>query len=461
MAFKSFIVTDLSYGDAGKGSTVDYLSRKYESNVVVRFNGASQAAHNVITPEGTHHVFSQFGSGSFNHKSKTFLSKYMLINPLNMLNEANHLIGLGISDIWEKTFVDRACIIITPWHEATNRLKEVLRDKHKHGSCGHGIGEAVKDSLEFPELTIRVRDLAIRKNRKFLISKLKAVRAHKLKELRDLEVIYKCEIDALSADIFTSDSYINKIIDGYFEWSSKINFSDIFTLANISNKVDAIIFEGSQGVLLDEYYGFHPYTTWSTTTSENALKLLNEIDFEGENTKLGLIRAYTTRHGAGPFVTQDDKMTEKIIERHNTLGTWQGAFRIGWLDLIAHKYAIEANGGIDALVVSGLDQITDFKELKVCTSYGIDNEFIDTGLFNQLINKNAFEMKLGGKYDLNAREKLAIALDSVTPNYERIYGSPVERINTLLNRCEQILNSKVLIKSYGPTASDKTTNGVF
>lgn len=458
MANKSYIITDLSYGDAGKGSTVDYLARQFKSSVVVRFNGASQAAHNVITPEGTHHVYAQFGSGSFTFNSKTFLSKYMLINPLNMVNEANHLISLGLTNIWDNTFVDRGCVVITPWHEATNRLKEVLRDKDRHGSCGHGIGEAVKDSLENPELTIRVRDLTHYRNRNMLFKKLKAVRAHKFSELRDLESLYNCSIEALKSDIFISDSYINEIIDGYFAWSDKVNFGDVFTLANLANNSEAIIFEGSQGVLLDEYYGFHPYTTWSTTTSENAMKLLNEIEFDGENKKLGLIRAYTTRHGAGPFVTQDDSISKVIYEQHNTLGNWQGAFRMGWLDLVAHKYAIEANGGIDALVVSGLDQITELDDMKVCTSYDVNEEFVETGLFTR--TDNGFDMKLGSKYDLNSREKLAIALDSVIPNYEYIYGSPIDRLNKLISYCEQILKSNVVLKSYGPTSADKVSNGI-
>ena len=458
MANKAFIVTDLSYGDAGKGSTVDYLARQYDTSVVVRFNGASQAAHNVITPDGVHHVFSQFGSGSFSNGSKTFLSKYMLINPLNMLNEASHLIYLGMHDIWERTYIDRNCIVIMPWHEATNRIKEVLRNKNRHGSCGHGLGEAVSDNQTHPELTIRVNDLQ-NNNPKSLIEKIIDIRNKKYNELKDLESIYNCKIEALYSELFASNVYIENLISKYNEWVSKINIVATHALVDISSSVETIIFEGSQGVLLDENWGFHPHTTWSNTTSDNAFEIVDDIGFDSEVIKLGLIRAYTTRHGAGPFVTQDNSLNDYIIEKHNSVGSFQGTFRKGWLDLVAHKYAIEANGGIDALVISGLDQISEIENIKVCTSYSLPEEIIALKMF-QRVHKYGHEIRLGDKYDLNSREKLTITLNSAVPNYQEFsisqHQSQSIREESILGLISDRLDSKILLKSYGPSATNKT-----
>jgi adenylosuccinate synthase len=130
MERQAVIVTDLGYGDAGKETMVDYLVRQGpedESAVVVRYNGGPQAAHNVVTADGRRHTFAQFGSGSFVPGAQTHLSRFMLINPLNMEPEAEHLQRLGVTDVWERLSVDEDAIVITPWQVAANQLRELAR----------------------------------------------------------------------------------------------------------------------------------------------------------------------------------------------------------------------------------------------------------------------------------------------------------------------------------------------
>jgi adenylosuccinate synthase len=118
------------------------------------------------------------------------------------------------------------------------------------------------------------------------------------------------------------------------------------------------VFEGAQGVLLDEWFGFDPHTTWSTTTFANAGTLLAEAGLAPDAAfRLGVVRTYTTRHGAGPLVTEDPRWTAELPEPHNGTGEWQGAFRSGPFDAVAHRYAVAVCGGVDGLAVGHADVV--------------------------------------------------------------------------------------------------------
>jgi len=131
-----------------------------------------------------------------------------------------------------------------------------------------------------------------------------------------------------------------------------------------------VVFEGAQGVLLDEWHGFHPYTTWSTTTTANPFALLTEAGRPGDAQRIGVVRTFTTRHGAGPLVAEDPELGARLVERHNGTHPWQGAFRVGHFDLVAHRYALAATGGVDSLVVTHADAPARAGDrLRWCTAY--------------------------------------------------------------------------------------------
>src|SRR4051794_33587520 len=123
----AWIVVDLGFGDAGKGSVVDFLVREHQTHTVVRFNGGAQAAHNVVLPDGRHHTFSEFGSGTFVPGVRTHLSRFMLVDPAALLAEERHLRSLGVSDAFERLSVDGRAIVVTPFQKAANRLREMSR----------------------------------------------------------------------------------------------------------------------------------------------------------------------------------------------------------------------------------------------------------------------------------------------------------------------------------------------
>lgn len=442
---QALIVTDLGYGDAGKGTTVDFLARQKET-VVVRYNGGPQAAHNVVTPDGRHHTFAQFGSGSFTPGVRTHLSRFMLLNPLNMFPEAEHLMALGVRDIWQRVTVDRQAMIITPWQQAANRLREIARGGSRHGSCGQGVGETMADSIARPDLVIRVGDIETD-----LLSKLQALRQYKLTQLQR-------EVgDVLAPDewaLLTDTSFADLLVAAYRNWATFVQIVEGDYLGALAAQTEQLVFEGAQGVLLDEWFGFHPYTTWSTTTPANALQLLADIGYTDEVKRLGILRAYTTRHGPGPFVTEDTVFGRGIPELHNDTGAWQGAFRYGHLDLVAHCYAVDVSGGMDELVVSGLDRQDAWQ---YCWAYEAP-DVVDCEDFFK-VNERGFitAIKCGVLGDLDYQARLAELLLICHPIYHR---SGTVDGRELLQSIEEALGAPVGLTSYGPTWADKRVSVV-
>lgn len=425
---RATLVVDLGYGDCGKGTVTDHYVRATGADLVVRFNGGAQAGHTVVTSDGRAHTFSQFGAGSFVPGVRTYLSRFMVVHPGGLLREAEVLAKKGVDGPLERLIIDARARIITPFQQAANRLREVLRGEARHGSCGLGIGETMQDDLDHPGEVVRAAEL----NRPELLRakltrwqqrKWEAFSAHR-RELRahpqgraELEVLESAEI-----------------IDRWLAQASSLaeRVSEAPELSHLSGSV---VFEGAQGVLLDEWRGFHPHTTWSTCTFDNAFEMLRGWD--GEVTKVGVLRTYATRHGAGPFPTESEELD--FPEPHNRLGPWQGAFRQGWLDAVTARYAVAACRGLDGLALTHLDRTPTSGRWKVATGYeGIDSPFYQDGA-----------LALGPFTDLDYQVRLTQALSTAKPNYEEVSHQE------LAPRLAELLGTPVLLESRGPTAQDK------
>ena len=155
----AYIVVDLGFGDSGKGLLTDFLVRRTGATIVVRYNGGAQAGHNVVTPEGVHHTFAQFSAGCFVPNVRTFLSRHVVVHPTALLVEARALCEKGVPDVFGRIRISERARIITPFHQAAGRIRELARGESKHGTCGVGVGETVKDALENPEGAILAGDL--------------------------------------------------------------------------------------------------------------------------------------------------------------------------------------------------------------------------------------------------------------------------------------------------------------
>ncbi|MCK5643867.1 MAG: adenylosuccinate synthetase, partial [Gammaproteobacteria bacterium] len=378
MSAKVILVAGLGFGDEGKGTITDYLARKHNASLVVRYNGGSQAAHNVVTPEGDSHTFAQFGSGTL-AGARTYLSEYMIVNPLFLLNEAKHLTDLGC-DPFDLLYIDERALVTTPYHVAANRLRELLRGPvNHHGSCGMGIGETVSDALyerRYPGLCISdMRDGVL------LGCFLSHFRSRKLFELEArAEAMIKSGVGNTSLVTHELTQLLRETtdyIDRYIEFCSRVHIVNENYLASTLDSPGCVIFEGAQGVLIDQDYGFQPYTTWTNCTWKNADSMLKF--FRGERQYLGVIRTHMTRHGAGPFVTEEDhSVLASVVHKvdDNCTNQWQERFRCGHFDPIALRYSIGVLGKLDGLVVTHMDTLEKFDwGIQVCEKYQWDTRW--------------------------------------------------------------------------------------
>ncbi|MEU9121462.1 adenylosuccinate synthetase [Streptomyces sp. NPDC048506] len=418
------IVVDLGYGDAGKGTVVDRLCAPRPGaapvTAVVRFNGGAQAAHNVVTTDGRHHTFAQFGSGTFSGVP-THLSRRMLVDPLALAAEARHLAALGVPAPLALLTVDRRARLTTPYHAAANQARERARGTARHGSCGMGIGETAAYALAHPDDAPTAGDCTS-----------PATLRRKLTLLRDR---LTDEIGPLAAPP------VEACLDAFAAFADHVRLVDGDHLARLL-RTGPVVFEGAQGVLLDEWHGFHPYTTWSTTTFAGAEDLLTEAGAPGAARRLGVVRTHTTRHGPGPLVTEDPSLGSLLPEAHNGTGRWQGAFRTGHFDAPAHAYAVEVCGGVDALAVTHLDAPARSRgALRMACAYRTPE-----GTWDHIPTTPAG--------DLDHQQRLTARLLAATPT---AWQSPGTDPHAWCDALAHALDAPVVMESHGPTAADKVT----
>lgn len=446
----AILVADLGYGDAGKGSIVDYLTRTTDVHTVVRYNGGAQAAHNVVTPEGRHHTFAQFGSGTFIPGVRTHLSRFMMVHPLAMFAEERHLRTLGIYDAFDRLSLERGALVTTPFQQSANRIREIARGHGRHGSCGMGIGETMSDWLNHGPQVLFAGDLG---SRATVVKKLKFLRDAKQAQLKDvLTDISDADMVGGELKILNDPSAIETTADIYKHFSELVDIVEPDHLGKILDRSGTAIFEGAQGVLLDEWYGFFPYNTWSTLTYKNADTLLSENNFTGETVKLGLVRAYATRHGAGPFVTEDKDLTVQVQDRHNENNHWQREFRVGYLDFVALRYALAVTGRIDGLVITNLDRMDAVSQWRTCNSYQYVGDRTNLNDHFTMRDEQIRDIRVpADPRDLARQEALTRLLLNMRPIYTdctRDEGGYMELIS-------QILNIQIAITSRGTTAAEK------
>lgn len=438
------IVTDLGYGDAGKGTMVDWLARETNAVAVVRYNGGAQAGHNVVLEKGTHHEFAQFGAATFVRGVRTHLSRFMMVNPLNIFMEENHLRRIGIASAFERLSIDGEALVTTPIHRATNRLKELARGYGRHhGSCGQGVGETQADYLRYGNDVVMAADLA---NRAVLVDKLGSLRERKLEEVSALELGH-VRAEVVGEEMAAFDRLQN-FMNASAQLARVATITDGSYLGELLEQ-GTVIFEGAQGALLDQWYGFHPYTTWSTTTPLNAHLLLDELGVSDSYT-LGVTRAYLTRHGAGPFVTEDPALN--VSEPHNVTNDWQHGFRQGYFDVPLMEYALMAcDHRVDGIALTCLDKLKEFDKWKVCTGYTYRGSLTDLHpYFDRLPNGTLVGIKPGPVETHAHTEAIGNRLKDCEPVYTE--APAAEDFAAMVER--ELLNH-VVVESWGPTHADK------
>ncbi len=432
---QAWIVVGLGFGDEGKGSMVDHLVRKTGAEWVVRFNGGPQAAHHVVTPAGVVHCFAQVGSGSFAPGTQTWLAAPMLVEPLALERELAVLESKGLRDIRSRVWVDPGCPLVTPYHAWLNQLRELSRGAAAHGTCGRGVGEAFADVAS--QAGLYVGDLA---NRAGLRARLQRHREQKLAALAGLAA--RCA-DRPAAAAILREAETPGLVDylmhayGAFCAHSGVRFAGAQGLRDALRQGRRLVFEGAQGVLLDRRHGFWPHVTPSDTTSSGAWRLLQWAG-EGIDTRaLGVLRAYATRHGAGPLPTEDAALAAWLPEPHNPDGGWQGRMRYGWFDGVLGRYALAADPRIDRLALSCADRLAGLPRWRFCSAY--------VGMADWPRGLDAQSTTRG--------------LSAARPAYYEMQRPAADAQERLLATVEALLGRRLDVVSTGPAAVHKSWRG--
>ena len=423
-----WVVFDLGFGDAGKGATVDFLVRQHRADLVVRFNGGAQAGHNVIAPDGRHHTFSQFGAGTFVPNTRTLLGPEFVLHPGALLLEEQRLLASGVSDALTRTSIDGRALVISPFQQAAGRLRELHRRDQAHGTCGVGVGEAVGDAHACESDVIRAADLA---DRDRLARNLESQRQRKQREIpMDRDPDHSGT--QLERSVLRNPESVERTMECWSSLPDRLNLLDARATHQLIQGSETVVFEGAQGVLLDQDHGFHPHTTWSDCTPRAALSLLRDI--ETPVTRIGVMRSYMVRHGPGPFPTHDPAFDVQFPEIHNDDAGWQGCFRRGPLDFVLLRYALEVCGGVDGVALNCLDQASG--GIDVCHSYQSPGVRID-----RLIPPTAG--------DQSALGRLGSWIERLRPVTDHVAGG------RLVETVEKQLGVRVLLSGTGPSSNDR------
>lgn len=344
-------VVGAQWGDEGKGKIVDFLAE--EADVVVRFQGGNNAGHSVKIGEELfklHHL----PSGVLRPRKMAVIANGVVIDPGVLLEEIDNLKsrGKGVKNL---RISDRAHVIM-PYHKLLDGAEERLKKGDRVGTTGRGIGPAYSDKVS--RLGIRMADL---------------IDQDLLEEKISFLVPLKNKIIAALGT--TSDIDEKKVLAEYREYGRLLRPFVTDTGGLVADAVSAgkrVLFEGAQGTMLDIEHGTYPFVTSSTTVSANAASG-SGIPPTALNDVYGVVKAYTTRVGEGPFPTELlDETGELIAEKGGEFGTTTGRTRrCGWLDMVILKHSNALNG-FTGLALTKIDVLGGFDELKVCTHYSLD-----------------------------------------------------------------------------------------
>lgn len=349
------VVIGANFGDEGKGLVTDYFAAQMQGDgLVVRYNGGAQAGHTVVTPDGLRHVYSHMGSGT-SAGVATFLSAFFVCNPILFLREQRVLQQAGLTP---RVLVDPASPVTTPYDMLINQIAEASRGNARHGSCGVGFGETLERD-QHEAFRLRVADLA---GRTQLADKLRRIRdAYLPQRLAQLRLH---AVPSREAEIIASASLLENYCDDAEAFLNSIQIHDSTCLRHASH----IVFEGAQGLLLDQARGYFPHVTRSHTGLRNVLQLAAEAGITHLDTTY-VTRAYLTRHGAGPLPGETaGPPYADIVDPTNVPNAFQGSLRFGWLDvdLLARSIAVDLADAAcssvavtPALAMTCLDQIGD------------------------------------------------------------------------------------------------------
>lgn len=423
---KSVVVLGTQWGDEGKGKIVDWLTE--QASAVVRFQGGHNAGHTLVI-DGEKTVLHLIPSGIL-HEGVTCLIGNGVVVSLDALHkEMQQLLETGVP-VADRLRISLACPLILPYHIALDNAREKARGKAAIGTTGRGIGPAYEDKV--------------------------ARRCVRMMDLLDPE--------AFAEKVRSNMDYHNFVLTEYFK-AEPLDVEAVIAqslahaetvkpmLVDVSAYLYAqrregsnILFEGAQGTLLDIDHGTYPYVTSSNTTAGGACAGTGigpcDIDYV-----LGIVKAYTTRVGAGPFPTElHDEVGAHLAKQGHEFGATTGrARRCGWLDIVALKRAIQINS-VDGLCLTKLDVLDGLSEVKVCVGYQYQGQRIELppyGAEGYAACEPIYEVLPGWQettFGVTEMTKLPQTAQAYIARIAELAGVPIDMVSTGPDRNETILH---------------------
>ncbi len=360
-----YTIVGTQWGDEGKGKIVDWLSSK--ADYVVRFQGGNNAGHTIKVNKDIYKL-NLLPSGIIRNK-KCLIGNGVVLDPWALINEISNLRKQNILINQNNLFIAENVCLILPIHKLIDEINEESRGNNLIGTTKKGIGPAYEDKVG--RRAIRLCDLNNHKNLKIKIKNLydfHLPRIIKFNKSVDFEKAYKDLIE-ISKEILIFSSPVWKIIND----------------AGKKNKF--ILFEGAQGSLLDIDFGTYPYVT-SSNTSSGQIFSGSGFGIKENHNILGITKAYTTRVGSGPFITElDNEIGDHFVEKGQEFGTvTKRKRRCGWFDSVLVSQSIAINGITD-VVLTKLDVLDELEVIKVCVGYEIEQKKYDYLPFDENIQK--------------------------------------------------------------------------
>jgi adenylosuccinate synthase len=349
-----YVIVGMQWGDEGKGKIVDFLTS--QADLVVRHQGGNNAGHTLVV-EGHQTVLHLIPSGILHEDTKCAIGNGTVLDPAVLVEELDEVAGMGIA-CEGRLFISSAAHVIMPYHKVLDGAQEKFRGKNKIGTTGRGIGPAYADKAD--RMGIRFADFVNP-------DRFKA----KLAEVID----YKNAIMTQTFELPKMD--IDDIVAEYAPLAERLAPYVYDTVALVHDAIandHRIVFEGAQGCMLDLDHGTFPYVTSSTTLSGGVCAGAGVGPKEVHGV-IGIVKAYSTRVGEGPFPTELLNGTGEDLRKYGQeFGATTGRpRRCGWLDLVQLRRAARLNG-VTSLVLTKPDVLGEFDTIEICTEYEVDGE---------------------------------------------------------------------------------------
>jgi adenylosuccinate synthase len=422
------VLLGLQWGDEGKGKIVDYLSRQYQ--IVARFQGGPNAGHTLYYNQQKvvlHHI----PSGVFQPQLLNLIGNGVVIDPASFQQEYSKIVATGI-DMSRRLFISRKAHLILPTHKILDAASEAAKGTAKIGSTLRGIGPTYMDKIGRNGL--RIGDIEL-PNFEKNYAKLKEKH---LRLLERYDIAAHHHLDNMEKEWHEGIEFLRQLplVDGEY-WLNEQIKQGKRTLA-----------EGAQGVMLDIDFGTYPYVTSSNTVTAGVCNGLG-IAPQHIGQVYGITKAYCTRVGSGPFPTELlDDTGEQLRQAGGEFGATTGRpRRCGWIDLPALRYAIMLNG-VTQLIMTKVDVLSVFEQLKACTHYQLDNgtmsQNIPFDLAQQDLSPIYQTLEGWHKHDFNHNSHIPASLKTYLSFIETELGVPISLISVGPHREQLIENTTTL-----------------